>query len=164
MRVYLGLGSNLNDRERNIGHAVELLAENPHIEVLRVSSMYETSPVGYKDQPDFINAVALIETTLSPRELLDAVQAIEELMGRKRTFRWGPRVIDIDVLLYGSETIDEEGIKIPHPMMMERRFVLEPLAEIAPDLTLPGGQTAVEAARSAAEEDNAEKERVRRIG
>ncbi|MEN6371235.1 MAG: 2-amino-4-hydroxy-6-hydroxymethyldihydropteridine diphosphokinase [Armatimonadota bacterium] len=164
MKVYLGLGSNLNDREGNISRAVEFLAENPQIDVMRVSSMYETSPVGYKDQPDFINAVVLVETALSPRELLDVVHAIEDLMGRKRTFRWGPRVIDIDILLYGSETIDEEGIKIPHPMMTERRFVLEPLAEIAPGLMLPGGQTAAEAARSAAEEDNAEKERVHKIG
>lgn len=164
MRVYLGLGSNLNDRERNIGHAVELIGEHPQIELLRVSSMYETSPVGYKDQPDFVNAVALIETALSPRELLDAVHAVEELIGRKRTFRWGPRVIDIDILLYGSETVDEEGLKIPHPMMMKRRFVLEPLAEIAPGLALPDGRTAAEAARSAAEEDSAEKEGVRRIG
>jgi 2-amino-4-hydroxy-6-hydroxymethyldihydropteridine diphosphokinase len=163
MKSYLGLGSNLNDPKGNINRAIELLAENPRIEILQVSSTYETSPVGYKDQPDFINAVALIETTLSPRELSDAVHGIEDVMGRKRIFKWGPRVIDIDVLLYGDEIIDEEGLKIPHPMMMDRRFVLEPLAEIAPDLVLPGGRTASAAAKSAADGNNAEKERVRKI-
>lgn len=163
MRVYLGLGSNLEDREGNIRRAVSVIADHPQIEVVRVSSMYETTPVGFKDQPDFINAVVLIETTLSPRELYDTVHKIEELLGRKRTFRWGPRVIDIDILLYGNETIDEKGLRIPHPMLMARRFVLEPLAEIAPDLALPDGRTALESARESAEGDNAETEGVRRI-
>jgi len=163
MQAYLGLGSNLGDREENIRRAISTMAEHPQIEILKVSSMYETTPVGFKDQPDFINAVVLIETSLSPRELSDTVHKIEDSLGRKRTFRWGPRVIDIDILLYGNETIDEEGLKIPHPMMMARRFVMEPLAEIAPDLVLPDGRTALESARSSAEGDNAEVEGVRKI-
>ena len=142
--AYLGLGSNLGDRRANIERALELLGEEPTIKVIRVSSFYETEPVGYTDQPDFINAVACVETELPPRELLRAIMSVETKMGRVRTIRWGPRVIDIDILMYDDQQVDEEGLQIPHPRMMERKFVLEPLAEIAPDLVLPGGKTAGE--------------------
>ena len=128
--AYLSLGSNLGDREGNLNKAVEELAKHPKIKVAQVSSFIETAPVGCTDQPDFVNAAVRIETTLTPRELLAAVLNIEKSEGRVRTIRWGPRVIDIDILIYGDETIDEEDLKIPHPRMMERDFVLKPLAEI----------------------------------
>jgi len=143
--AFLGLGSNIGDRKANLARAVAMLAAHPQIEVVKVSGARETAPVGYAEQPDFLNAVARVETTLRPRELLDAILAIEAEMGRERTIRWGPRVIDIDILLYDSEQVDEPGLQIPHPRMMERQFVLEPLAEIAPDLVLPNGRTARQA-------------------
>jgi 2-amino-4-hydroxy-6-hydroxymethyldihydropteridine diphosphokinase len=146
--VYLGLGSNLGDREENLQKALSLLADHPQITVVKTSSFYNTAPVGFVNQPDFLNAVTQIETSLSPRELRDATRHIESQMGRQRTIRWGPRVIDIDILLYDNERIEEDDLKIPHPEMMKRRFVLEPLAEIAPDLVLPDGRTAREAAES----------------
>lgn len=114
--------------------------------VTAVSSLYGTSPVGVEDQPDFLNAVIEVETALSPDELLDLCASIEREMGRERTIRWGPRVIDMDILLYDDLALDSEGLTIPHPRMMERAFVLVPLAEIAPDVGLPGGVSAAEAA------------------
>ena len=150
-KVFLGIGSNLGDRWANLERAVELLGARPQIEVLRISSFYETAPVGCTEQPDFLNAVALVETSLKPRELLQAILGIENQMGRLRTIRWGPRVIDIDILLYDGEQMDEEDLCIPHPRMMERGFVLRPLAEIAPDLILPDGRTAAEAVKDVAE-------------
>ena len=143
--AFLGLGSNIGDRKANLARAVAMLAAHPQIEVVDVSSIHETEPVGYTKQPDFLNAVARVETTLRPRELLDVILAIEAEMGRERTIRWGPRVIDIDILLFDGEQVDEPGLQIPHPRMMERQFVLEPLAEIAPDLVLPNGRTARQA-------------------
>ena len=151
--AYLGLGSNLGNRKANLDQAVELLKAHPGIQINKVSSYYETEPVGYTDQPDFLNAAVEIETELSPRELLNTVLDIENKMGRKRTIRWGPRVIDIDILLYGTGQIEEEGLQIPHPRMMERRFVIEPLSEIAPELKLPDGRTALEAAKLLRNED-----------
>jgi len=144
--AFLGLGSNIGDRKANLARAVAMLAAHPQIEVVDVSSIHETEPVGYTKQPDFLNAVARVETTLRPRELLDVILAIEAEMGRERTIRWGPRVIDIDILLFDGEQVDEPGLQIPHPRMMEREFVLRPLAEIAPNLVLPNGCTAAEAA------------------
>jgi len=143
--AFLGLGSNIGDRKANLARAVAMLAAHPQIEVVDVSSIHETEPVGYTKQPDFLNAVARVETTLRPRELLDVILAIEAEMGRERTIRWGPRVIDIDILLFDGEQVDEPGLEIPHPRMMERQFVLDPLAEIAPDLVLPNGRTARQA-------------------
>ena len=143
--AYLGLGSNLGNREENLRAALRGLEERG-ARVIRVSSFYETAPVGDVDQPGFINAVAEVETELQPEELLEAALAVERGLGRKRTIRWGPRVIDIDVLLYDSVSVDKPGLKIPHPEMMRRAFVLTPLAEIAPDLVLPDGRTAREAA------------------
>jgi 2-amino-4-hydroxy-6-hydroxymethyldihydropteridine diphosphokinase len=137
-RVFLGFGSNLGDREANVRRVCRLVGEIPDVRVVRVSSLIETAPVGYTDQPEFINAAAEIETDLTPGALLAAVKEIERAMGRKKTVRFGPRVIDIDILLFGDRIIDEPGLAIPHPRMHERAFVLVPLAEIAPDVVHPG--------------------------
>ena len=138
--VFLGLGSNLGDREANIREALERLARHPDVRLKRVSSLYEAAPVGFADQPDFVNAVALIETELEPADLLHVAVSIEDDMGRVRNRHWGPRVIDIDLLLYNNVEIAAPELAIPHPRMMERAFVMAPLAEIAPDLELPGGR------------------------
>ena len=132
--VYLALGSNLGDREQNLGKAIEALRERKGIRYISASSFYESAPVGVEDQPDFLNAAVKIETGLSPLDLLAATQAIESELGRKKTVRWGPRIIDIDILLYGREKICEEGLVVPHPRMTERPFVLLPLREIASNL------------------------------
>ena len=138
--VFLGLGSNLGDKEANIREALERLARHPDVRLKRVSSLYEAAPVGFADQPDFVNAVALIETELGPADLLHIVVSIEDDMGRVRNRHWGPRVIDIDLLLYNNVEIAAPELAIPHPRMMDRAFVMAPLAEIAPDLELPGGR------------------------
>ena len=138
--VFLGLGSNLGDREANIREALDRLARHPGIRLERVSSYYETAPIGFTEQPDFVNAVALIETELEPADLLHIVVGIENDMGRVRSQRWGPRVIDIDLLLYNNTEADTPELTLPHPRMMERAFVMAPLAEIAPDLELPDGR------------------------
>ena len=136
-RVFLGLGSNIGDRTANIERASRLIGEIEAVRLVRMSSLFETEPVGYEDQPDFINAVLEIGTPLTPRELLAAVKEIEQRMGRTRTVRFGPRIIDVDILLFGQRVIDEPGLTIPHPRMHERRFVLGPLAEIAPEAVHP---------------------------
>ncbi len=133
-RIFLGLGSNIGDRTANITRAGLLVGEIPGVRVVRMSSLIETGPVGYEDQPDFINAVMEIEATLPPRRLLDEIKRIERRMGRQETFRFGPRLIDIDILLFGDRVVDEPGLTIPHPRMHEREFVLGPLAEIAPEV------------------------------
>ena len=133
--AYIGIGSNVGDREANCLKAIELLSEAG--KVISVSSLYYTEPVGYQEQEDFINAVVSLETDLSARELLNACRAIEDRLGRKRTVRWGPRTIDLDILLYGDLMMSEPDIVIPHPSMEARRFVLAPLAEIAPDVLHP---------------------------
>ncbi|MEW8958594.1 MAG: 2-amino-4-hydroxy-6-hydroxymethyldihydropteridine diphosphokinase [Moorella sp. (in: firmicutes)] len=145
--AYLGLGSNLGDREDQLLQALSLLAGVEGIEVEGRSSWYETSPVGKMDQEWYLNGVVRIRTTLSPRALLDAVLGIEERMGRVRRERWGPRNIDIDILIYDGLIVDEPDLKIPHPRLLERAFTLIPLAEIAPELVLPNGRRAAEAAR-----------------
>jgi 2-amino-4-hydroxy-6-hydroxymethyldihydropteridine diphosphokinase len=132
-RAYVGLGANLGDREQSIRDAVSALPG-----VVVVSTLRETDPVGVIDQPKFLNGVAALETELQPQELLDLLLAVERRLGRERRERWGPRTIDLDLLLYGDEVIDEEGLTVPHPHLHERRFVLEPLAEIAPTLVVPG--------------------------
>jgi 2-amino-4-hydroxy-6-hydroxymethyldihydropteridine diphosphokinase len=144
--AFLGLGSNLGDRESNIRSALEALEKRGSARVVKVSAFRETAPVGYVDQPDFLNAVAKVETDLCPEDLLRAVLDVEQELGRVRTIRWGPRVIDIDILLYDELSVSIAGLTIPHPEMMRRAFVLEPLAEIEPELVLPGGITAREAA------------------
>jgi len=145
--VFLGLGSNLGDPKANVCEAVERLSAHPDLRFVRMSSLYLTAPVGYTDQPDFINAVAVVETDLSPAEVRELTHEIENDMGRTRNFRWGPRVIDIDVLLYDSDVVSTPDLTIPHASMMERAFVMIPLAEVAPYLVLPDGRTTVEVAR-----------------
>lgn len=133
--AYLGLGSNLGDREANIRQALRLLAQE--VRLVAVSSIYETEPWGYIDQPRFLNLACGVETTLPPLGLLDLLQRIEREVGRKPTFHLGPRVIDLDVLLYGQEVIDTEGLVVPQKDMAKRAFALVPLAEIAPDVRHP---------------------------
>jgi 2-amino-4-hydroxy-6-hydroxymethyldihydropteridine diphosphokinase len=133
--VYIALGSNVGDREANVRRAAALLAGAGTVAAL--SSLYATEPVGNREQPGFINAVAAIETSLAPGELLAVCRSIEERLGRERTVRWGPRTIDLDILLYGDRTVSTDELTIPHPRMAERRFVLEPLAEIAPGAAHP---------------------------
>lgn len=137
--AYIGLGSNLGDREENLNLAVALIKKSK-IQVEARSSIYETQPQGVEDQPWFLNMVARVKTGLGARELLRILQGIEDQMGRKRVVHWGPRVIDLDVLVFDQQEIHEEDLEIPHPRMTERAFVLVPLLEIAPDVTLPGGK------------------------
>jgi len=137
--AYVGLGANLGDREATIRRAVELLAEREGIEVLAVSALRETDPVGLEDQPRFMNGAAVLETTLGPRALLETLLEVERVLGRTRDGpRFGPRAIDLDLLLYDDETVDEPGLTVPHPRLHERRFALEPLAELDPALAIPG--------------------------
>ena len=138
-RAFLGLGSNLGDRLENLQRAVALLGER-NASVLRSSRVYETEPVG-PDQPDFLNAVVEVETDLDPRGLLETCLQVEWAMGRVRHERWGPRVIDVDVLTYDDREIHEPGLDVPHPRMHERGFVLVPLLEISADPILPGGRS-----------------------
>jgi 2-amino-4-hydroxy-6-hydroxymethyldihydropteridine diphosphokinase len=137
-RAYVGLGANLGDREATIRRALDLLAADPGIEVVAVSTLRDTEPVGYLDQPRFLNGAAALETTLPPEELLDRLLATERSLGRVRVRRHGPRTIDLDLLLYGGQTLDEPGLVVPHPQLHERAFVLEPLAELDPALVVPG--------------------------
>jgi 2-amino-4-hydroxy-6-hydroxymethyldihydropteridine diphosphokinase len=139
-RAFIGLGSNLGDRKAQVGAAVELLRQEEGIEVLAVSTLRLTEPVGYADQPRFLNGAAAVETSLSARELLERLLAIERSLGRERGLgpRFGPRTIDLDLLVFGAETIDEPGLQVPHPRLIERKFALEPLAELEPSLEVPG--------------------------
>ncbi|MGG1572689.1 2-amino-4-hydroxy-6-hydroxymethyldihydropteridine diphosphokinase [Fictibacillus sp. NRS-1165] len=135
--VYLSLGSNLGNREEYIRKAIEALSDHPAIEVERISSLYETEPVGFTDQPPFLNLAVKVQTSLSAEALLSITQEIENQLERIRKIRWGPRTIDLDILLYNNERIQSERLHIPHPRMLERAFVMIPLLEIAPDLTFP---------------------------
>jgi 2-amino-4-hydroxy-6-hydroxymethyldihydropteridine diphosphokinase len=137
-RAYVGLGANLGDREETLDRAVSLLAGAKGVDVLAVSELRETDPVGLVDQPRFLNGAAAIDTTLSARELLDTLLGVERALGRVRSERWGPRIVDLDLLLYGDEIVAESGLHVPHPRLHERRFALEPLAELDPDLEIPG--------------------------
>jgi 2-amino-4-hydroxy-6-hydroxymethyldihydropteridine diphosphokinase len=137
-RAYIGLGANLGPREVTLLRAVDLLAAAQGVEVVAVSQLRETDPVGVVDQPGFLNGVAAVETTLSARELLDVTLEVERELGRVRDQRWGPRTVDLDLLVFGDEAVDEPGLHVPHPRLHERRFALEPLAELAPELVLPG--------------------------
>lgn len=137
VRAFIGLGSNMGDRLANLQEAVDRLGRVPGLRVRRTSRVYETDPVG-PPQPDYLNAVAQVETSLSARELLAACLAVERAMGRERRERWGPRNIDLDVLGYGREEIDEPGLVVPHPRMHERGFVMVPLLEVDADPLLPG--------------------------
>jgi 2-amino-4-hydroxy-6-hydroxymethyldihydropteridine diphosphokinase len=136
--IFVGLGSNLDDPRSHVLRAFQELSALPHTHVLQHSSLYRSAPAGYPDQPDFINAVARLETTLSPRELLEAILQLEQTHGRTREFRHAPRTLDIDLLLYQDLQHREQGLTIPHPQMHLRAFVLNPLLEIAPDCAIPG--------------------------
>ena len=134
-RVFLGLGSNLGDKEANLRRALELLSK--HMELEKVSSLYETEPWGYADQPKFLNCVCQGITGLQPKNLLTSAKAVESALGREPTFLYGPRLIDIDILFYGDQVVAEEGLIIPHPRLEERAFVLVPLAELAGQFSHP---------------------------
>lgn len=136
--AFIALGSNLDDPERQVRRGFEALAALPHTRLLGTSSLYRSAPVGYRDQPDFINAVAMIATGLAPRALLEALLEIERRHGRVREFPNAPRTLDLDIVLYGERVLCEPGLCIPHPRMHERAFVIVPLAEIAPDRAIPG--------------------------
>lgn len=141
MRAYVGLGANLGDREATLREAVRLLGEVPGIEVLAVSTFLETEPWGVADQPWFLNGAAELETSLAPRELLAVLLDVERRLGRVRDAglqRWGPRLVDLDLLVHGAVVLDEPGLQVPHPRLRERRFALAPLAELAPGLEIPG--------------------------
>ena len=138
--VYLSIGSNIGERERYLQFALDALAAYEEITVERASSIYETAPVGYVDQDDFLNIAVQVTTTLPPLELLDVCQQIEKEGDRQRVVRWGPRTLDIDVLLYDDQCLTTERLILPHPRMTERAFVLVPLAEIAPDVVEPTTQ------------------------
>ncbi len=140
MRAYLGLGSNQGDRVTLLNDALARLAGSGRVRVTKRSSLYETAPVGMTEQPGFLNLVAEVETDLDPQDLLELALVVERSLGRVRTQRWGPRTVDIDILLYGDVRVDTPILAIPHPEMTRRRFVLEPLLEIAPDAALPDGR------------------------
>lgn len=139
-RAFVALGSNLGDREATIRAALDALAAEPGLELVAVSSLVDTDPVGNVDQPRFLNGAAEVDTELSPRDLLTALLAVEQRFGRRRdgAVPHGPRTLDLDLLLYGDAEIDEPGLTVPHPRMHERGFVLGPLAELAPGLEVPG--------------------------
>src|SRR5438034_5875660 len=139
-RAYLGLGSNQGDRVALVNAALERLQASGRVRVIKRSSFYETAPVGVTDQPRFVNLVAEVHTDLGPQDLLELALAVERTLGRVRTERWGPRTVDIDILLYDGVQVDTPTLVIPHPEMIRRRFVLEPLLEIAPDAALPDGR------------------------
>ena len=145
MRAFVGVGANLGDRSGSIERAVALLAAREDIDVVAVSQLRETEPWGLVEQPPFLNGAVAIETDLGPRELLGVLLDVERALGRVRAGeRWGPRTIDLDLLLYGDVQVDEPGLTVPHPRLHERRFALEPLAELAPDAVVPGRGTVAE--------------------
>ncbi len=134
--AYIGIGSNLGNRKQNCEKAISLLTEN-RITVLKRSTMFETEPWGIKDQPKFINMAIKIDTILEPEDLLNLLKEIESAIGRTQTFRWGPRIIDLDILLYDNLIINTKNVQIPHTEIKDRDFVLRPLSEIAPDKIHP---------------------------
>ena len=136
--AYVGIGANLDDPAARVRDAFVELAALPGTRLVRRSSLYRTQPQGYAAQPDFVNAVAALDTELAPAELLDRLQAIETKAGRRRSFPNAPRTLDLDLLLYDAQRIDQPGLVVPHPRMHERAFVLVPLVEIAPEVRIPG--------------------------
>jgi 2-amino-4-hydroxy-6-hydroxymethyldihydropteridine diphosphokinase len=134
-RIFLGLGTNLGERETNLQEAKDALS--PQVKALRESPIYVTPPWGYEDQPDFLNQVIEVRTRLEPPALLSCLKSIELALGREKTFRYGPRLIDLDILFFGQRVIQEENLQIPHPRLHERAFVLVPLHDIAPDFIHP---------------------------
>lgn len=153
--AYIGLGSNVGDSIQALRAAIDALGDLPGTRLLRASRLYRTPAWGRRDQPDFVNAVAALDTRLDARALLDALLALERTFGRDRggeSERWGPRTLDLDLLLYGETTIDQPGLHVPHPHLHERAFVLVPLTEIAPEAVIPGRGT-VRAVRDAVADD-----------
>jgi len=141
VRGFVGVGSNVGDRAGTIRRAAELIGAHPEIELVASSGIRETEPWGPVEQPPFLNGVVAVETSLGPRELLDVLLELERRLGRVRGVRWGPRTIDLDLLLYDDAVVDEPGLTVPHPRLHERRFVLEPLAELDPGRVVPGRGT-----------------------
>lgn len=141
--AYIALGTNLEPRKEHLEKALQLFQDMPDLQVKQISSLYESKPVGYLDQPDFLNLVFEAETDLSPLALLDACQGVENELGRIRTIRFGPRTLDADIVLFGDAVIAGERLTVPHPRMQERTFVLLPLQELAPDLVVPKLQKTV---------------------
>jgi 2-amino-4-hydroxy-6-hydroxymethyldihydropteridine diphosphokinase len=140
--VFIGIGSNLHDPVKQVQLAIKALCALPQSQLRQVSGLYSSQPMGPQDQPDYVNAVAELATELAPLALLDALQAIEQEQGRvRKAERWDARTLDLDILLYANQQINHERLTVPHYGMAERQFVLYPLAEIAPDLVLPNGQT-----------------------
>lgn len=142
--VFIGLGSNMGHKRDNMEQAAAMISNIPDVDLIRCSSLYQTEPWGKTDQDIFINQVIEVETDLSAQELLRALQDIEIKMGRQRKEKWGPRIIDLDILLYGNEVMDDLDLQIPHPHMRERLFVLVPLYEIGPDLRFPDDGATIE--------------------
>lgn len=136
-RAFIALGTNIGDRYVNLSEAIKHLHEKPGVTLVQASSIYETDPVGYTDQDPFLNMVIEVRTELTPIQLLEACLNIEQILGRKRVIRWGPRIIDLDILLYNQENMKTEKLFIPHPRLHERAFVLVPLLEISPNEKLP---------------------------
>jgi 2-amino-4-hydroxy-6-hydroxymethyldihydropteridine diphosphokinase len=137
-RAFIALGANLDDPGRQIAAALSEIARLPGTTLVRTSSFYRSAPVGYTAQPEFVNAVCEVETSLEARELLDALLDIERVHGRQRSFANAPRTLDLDIVLYGDQVIEQAGLIVPHPRMLQRAFVLVPLAEIAPQASIPG--------------------------
>ena len=146
MRAYVGVGANLGEREATILAAIDLLAVQPGVDVVGVSALRETEPWGPVEQPPYLNGAVALETDLDPRDLLDVLLDVERRFGRNRAMevRWGPRTLDLDLLLHGDLVRDEPGLALPHPRLHERRFVLEPLADLDPALVVPGRGTVAE--------------------
>lgn len=144
IHAYIGLGSNLENPVAQLDRAIDALKKHDDLKNLRVSSIYGSKPVGPQDQPDYINAIASFDTALSPIELLDLLQSIEQSQRRVRERHWGPRTLDLDLLLYGQQTIQLPRLTVPHPFMLERGFVIKPLSDLAPDMLLANGKTVTE--------------------
>ncbi len=135
--AFLGIGSNVGDKEQNIAKAISLVSRMERTVIEKSSSLYKTEPVGYSDQDWFVNAVIRIKTPMNPNELLTALLAIEQELGRQRGRKWGPRIIDLDILFYDGLILEEDGLTLPHPHLHDRAFVLKPICEIAPDFMHP---------------------------
>jgi len=152
VKAYIGLGSNLADPRGQLALAIAALGRLPSSRLLSVSAFYRSHPMGPQDQPDYLNAVAKLQTTLAAEALLDALQAIEQSQGRVRERRWGPRTLDLDLLLYGVQRIDTPRLQVPHPGLLQRNFVLYPLQELEPDLVFPSGESIKECIASCSPE------------
>ncbi|MFD1021169.1 2-amino-4-hydroxy-6-hydroxymethyldihydropteridine diphosphokinase [Thalassobacillus hwangdonensis] len=144
-RAYIALGSNINPRDEYLEAGIKELQHHPEVSITKRSRIYETAPVGYTEQNDFLNMVIQVKTSLPALNLLDLCQSIEHELGRKRMIKWGPRTIDLDILMYNQEHIDTERLKIPHPSMHERAFVMVPLAELDPEAYIPAVDTTAQA-------------------